>query len=241
VVGSGSVRHGGVWRGEVLFNQEEMMQTRTDTNGKVRGLGSPPTNDAKVQLEWAAPFHVEVGIIGHADLICHRWSVDGVEEKSKAAKGSKAKKSDDLESYVYRNDEQQICLPGEYLRQSIIHAAKFQQDPRSPRKSAMDLFKAGVVCLTPLAPILCPEVTTEWHYVDRRRVMVQRNGITRHRPAFNVGWRIQAVLLITVAEYISADFLHQVATRAGQLVGVGDNRPTYGRYGISHFKVVNLS
>jgi hypothetical protein len=231
----------GVARFFFLTQEEAMAATGTETNGKVRGIGSPPTNDAKNVIEWQTPFHVEIGIIGHADLICHRWSVDGVEEKSKAAKGSKAKKSDDLESYVYRNDEQQICIPGEYLRQSIIHAAKFQQDPRSPRKSAMDLFKAGVVCLTPLAPILCPEATTEWHYVDRRRVMVQRNGITRHRPAFNVGWRMTAVLLITVPEYLPADFLHQVATRAGQLVGVGDNRPTYGRYGIDHFKVVNLS
>ena len=73
--------------------------------------------------------------------------------KSKAAKGSAAKKSDDTESYLYRNGDGEISLPGEYLRQSIITAAKFQQDPRSPRKSAMDLFKAAVISLTPLASL----------------------------------------------------------------------------------------
>jgi len=221
------------------------MEPRTD-NGKQRGkqggIGSPPTNDAKDIFEFQEPFHVEIGVVGHADLICHRWSVDGVEEKAKAAKGSRAKKTDDLESYVYRNDERQICIPGEYLRQSIINAAKFHQDPRSPRKSAQDLFKAGVVSLTPLAPILCPDdPTTEWHYVDRRRVMVQRNGITRHRPAFNAGWRIDVTMLVTVPEYIPSDFLHQVVTRAGQLVGFGDNRPTYGRFGVAYFKTLKLT
>jgi hypothetical protein len=240
------VRRGKAW---FLFWEKTTVAKAagTATNGKKQpvpqpaGLGSPPTNDAADQIEWTDPYHIAVGIFGTADLIMHRWSVDGIEEKSKAAKGSKAKKTDDLESYVYRDEQKRICVPGEYLRQSVINAAKYHQDPRSPRKSAMDLFKAGVVCLTPLAPILCPKSTTAWHYVDRRRVMVQRNGITRHRPAFNAGWRIECQLLITVPEYISAAFLHKVLTRAGQLVGVGDNRPTYGRFGIDHFKTIVLS
>jgi hypothetical protein len=65
----------------------------------------------------------------------------------------KAKKTDDLESYVYRCDDYTIGVPGEYFRQSIINAAKFRQDPRSPRKSAMDLYKAGIVSLTELSSL----------------------------------------------------------------------------------------
>ncbi|MGE9244407.1 hypothetical protein, partial [Escherichia coli] len=87
---------------------------------------------------------------GSSDFLFHRWNAEAVDEKAAAAKNSKAKKTDDVESYVYRTEDGDLAIPGEYLRGSIIHAAKFRQDPRSPRKSAMDLFKAAVVVTTPL-------------------------------------------------------------------------------------------
>jgi hypothetical protein len=157
-----------------------------------------------------------------------------VAEKAAAAKGSKAKKSDNVESYVWRDDAGMLCLPGEYLRGSIVAAAKFHQDPRSPRKSAMDLFKAGVVSLTDLASL----GAKEWDYEDRRRVVVQRSGVTRVRPAMRKGWEATVCLMVTTPEYISPDFLQQVIAKAGLLVGVGDFRPTYGRFGISSFEVL---
>src|SRR5215472_2014044 len=103
------------------------------------------SNDAKNIIQTAEPYLVIIGIRGVSKLLLHRWSAEAVAEKAAAAKGSKAKKTDDVESYVYRDGNGIISLPTEYLRQSIIHAAKFQLDPRSSRKSAMDLFKAGLV------------------------------------------------------------------------------------------------
>src|SRR5688572_28469387 len=114
---------------------------------------SEKTNGGKVAIETGSPYVVSVSIEGAADLLFHRWNCEAVDAKSKATKNSKAKKEDDVESYVYRCEDGCIGLPGEYLRQSVIHAAKFRQDPRSPRKSAMDLFKAGIVCLTPIASL----------------------------------------------------------------------------------------
>ncbi len=110
---------------------------------------SEVNNDGNFAI--SIPYVVDVTIEGVADILFHRWSNEAVEAKAKAAKNSKAKKEDDIESFVYRNEEGEICIPGEYLRQSIIYAAKFKQDPRSPRKSAFDLFKAGIISLTPLA------------------------------------------------------------------------------------------
>src|SRR5262245_20198840 len=107
----------------------------------VIAIGPEVTNGAKSVVETSVPYGVLVRIVGTADLIFHRWNVEGVEAKAKAPKGSKAKKADDLETYVYRDDDANLCLPGEYVRQSMINAAKFRQDPRSPRKSAMDLYK----------------------------------------------------------------------------------------------------
>ena len=106
------------------------------------------TNGAEAAIVQGQPYRLAFQLTGTSDLLFHRWNAEAVDEKAKAAKNSKAKKTDDTASYLYRNDDGAICIPGEYVRQAIIHAAKFRQDPRSPRKSAMDLYKAGVVALT---------------------------------------------------------------------------------------------
>lgn len=196
---------------------------------------APVSNDAAPTIELDLPYVVTVQVTGAASLLFHRWSCEAVEAKSKAKKGSAAKKSDDVESYVYRNEHNEICLPGEYLRQAICYAAKFRQDPRSPRKSAFDLFKAGVAVLDELCPL--NNGTKDWDYLDQRRVMVQRNGITRSRPAFNKGWTATARFTILTPEYIDRNLFHEVLTMAGRLIGVGDFRPTYGRFQVDSFVV----
>jgi hypothetical protein len=216
----------------VVFKQGVFMNTN-GMNGLSAIGGEAPTNGAEQTIVAGVPYTVNVQIEGVADLLFHRWNCEAVEEKAKAAKGSKAKKTDDIESYVYRNANGILCLPGEYLRQSIIHAAKFRQDPRSPRKSAFDLFKAALVSLTDLASL----GVSEWDYVDKRRVTVQRNGITRSRPAMHAGWKAEVQFICTLPEYVSPAVLHDVLVNAGRLIGVGDFRPTYGRFQVKAFDV----
>ncbi len=201
----------------------------------------PVTNGAAPAISFSEPYLCRCVLVGVSDFLFHRWNVESVAEKGRAAKGSKAKKTDDLESYVYRNDLGQLCIPGEYARQAIIHAAKFRQDPRSPRKSAMDLFKAGVISLTPLAPVNANGEPVKgkpqaWDYEHRCRVTIQRNGITRTRPAMKTGWNISVDFLVNLPEYIPVDALHETLVNAGRLVGLGDFRPTFGRFSVTHFE-----
>jgi hypothetical protein len=198
-------------------------------------IGPEVTNGALATIDTSRPYIVRAILVGTAEIIFHRWNCEAVDAKSKAAKGSKAKKSDDVESYVYRNDANELSVPGEYVRQSIINAAKFRQDPRSPRKSAMDLFKAGVITLTPLASL----GVTEWDFEHRCRVQVQRNGVTRCRPAMKTGWTIEVDLMVNLPEYIAPDALHDVLVNAGRLIGIGDFRPTYGRFAVRAFDALN--
>lgn len=190
------------------------------------------TNGGADAISASEPFTVVVAIEGSADFLFHRWNAEAVETKAKAAKNSAAKKSDDIESYVYRLDDGNLAIPGEYLRQAIIHAAKFRQDPRSPRKSAMDLYKAGVVSLTALASL----GKDKWDYEDKRRVVIQRNGVNRVRPAMRAGWNAEFQLMVMLPEYISRQDLNEVVSTAGRLIGVGDFRPTYGRFQITKFE-----
>lgn len=200
-------------------------------NGNGSTIISAVSNDGAFAIEM--PYTVQVTVEGTAALLFHRWSVDGVEAKAKAAKGSKAKKEDDLESYIYRDQDGFVCLPTEYFRMAVVNAAKYKQDPRSPRKSAMDLFKAGIVGLSDL----CSLGVKEWQYVDRRRVMIQRNGITRHRPAMYPGWKASMEFQVLLPEYINPQMLNDTIQSAGKLIGVGDFRPTFGRFQINHFSL----
>ncbi len=194
--------------------------------------GEAPTNGAQFGVELQQPYRVLVEVEGTAPLLFHRWNCESVESKSKAKKGSAEKKTDDVESYVYRNDKNEICIPGEYLRGAIIGAAKFQQDPRSPRKSAMDLFKAAIVSLTPLASL----GKTNWDFLDKRRVTIQRNGVTRSRPAFNVGWSAKFLLMVTLPEYVDEQLLNATIQMAGRVIGLADFRPSFGRFLVISFK-----
>ena len=191
------------------------------------------TNDGESAV--FLPYRVEVTIEGVAPIMFHRWSCEAVEAKANAAKGSAAKKTDDVESYLYRDAAGEIAIPGEYLRQAIIEAAKYRQDPRSPRKSAKDLFKAAIISLTDLAST----GATEPDYLDRRRVCVMRAAVTRVRPALNAGWSATFQLMVQVPEYISPQLLNAVIADAGHLVGVGDFRPSYGRFVVTGFNVLD--
>lgn len=200
--------------------------------------GDAPTNGGENVLDAGRPYVARIKIQGVANLLFHRWNVESVAAKASAAKGSKAKKEDDIESYVYRmrdgDPTAELGLPGEYLRGAIIGAAKFRQDPRSPRKSAVDLYKAGIVSLTPLAGL----GVSAWDYLDKRRVQVQRAGITRVRPALLTGWMAEFDVLVNLPQYIPVADLQQVLVNAGSLIGVGDFRPTYGRFTVVGFSLL---
>jgi hypothetical protein len=191
----------------------------------------PVSNGGEAVINLSAPYNAKLSIEGTAPFLFHAWNVEAVDEKAKAAKGSRGKKTDNVESYVYRNDAGDLCIPGEYLRQALIHAAKYMQDPRSPRKSAMDIFKAGIVMHTEFASLGKPT----WDYLDQRRVQVQRNGITRTRPCMKSGWRATFEVGVILPEYITRELLGQTLSSAGRLIGLGDFRPTYGRFQVVEF------
>jgi hypothetical protein len=210
------------------------MAKRSDRDATEVG-GDVPTNGALDTIKNEMPYRIELTIKGDADILFHKWNCEEVDAKSKASKGSKSKKVDNLENYVYRLEDGTLAIPGEYLRQAIVHAAKFRSDPRSSRKSAMDLFKAGVISLTPLASM----GKKDWDYEDRRRAVIQRSGINRTRPACKSGWEATFVFLINTPDYIKENDFTNVAMDAGRLVGIGDFRPTYGRFHVTSSKVLN--
>lgn len=243
----GTPRPGQTWLAEARRDMARPGEARQPITGVERRMKtvekkefevlSEPGNGAEASISFSRPYSVEIDIEGVAALLCHRWQNESVEAKAKAAKNSAAKKTDDVNSYVYRCPDGTIGIAGTQLWSAIAGpagGAKYRQDPRSPRKSALDLYKAGVVVLTEAASL----GKTEWDYMDRRRVMVQRSGVTRERPAFVAGWTASFHLQVLLPEYIGPHDLHGVLVDTGRLVGLGDFRPTYGRFNVVRFEVL---
>ena len=76
----------------------------------------------------------------------------------------------------------------------------------------------------------------EWDYEDRRRVMIQRNGVTRVRPALTKEWTAEFQFLINLPEYVPPDALNDTLVNAGRLIGLAEFGPTYGRSAITRFE-----
>jgi hypothetical protein len=207
-------------------------------------IGGDVSNGGMTAIEVDAPYVARVTVTGTTKILWHRWQTDEVEARAKAAKGSVAKNTDNLEASVWRDEDGVICLPGEYLRGSLTDrrngAAKYRQDPRSPRKSALDLYKASIIPMTELAPITLADGSPahRWDHVDRRRVVIT-GAVTRERPALSAGWSATVDLMCQSPTYIPPLALAACLNDAGRLVGIGDFRPTFGRFVITTFEILD--
>lgn len=191
------------------------------------------TNGAESLISMTAPYIVKVTLQGITPILFHAWNSESIEERSRAPKNSAVRKSDDLESMVYRTDDGHLGIQGSVLQGALVEAGRHLQDPRSPRKSARDLIKSAIQVLTIVAPFE-PQVK-EWDYEDRRRVVVQRSGVTRTRPAMKEGWRVSFEILVNAPEYFSESSVQDLLTKAGLFSGLCDYRPTYGRFRVVAF------
>ena len=199
--------------------------------------GSQVSDDVEFSLP--QPYSAKVRIQGTQDILFHRWNEEYVQTKADAKKGSEEKKRDNPEAYVYRNDEGFICIPGRYIVRAVVEAGRNFQDPRSKKKMAKDLVQAAVMANEILSPILVKgEPTKDWEYEDRQRVCIMRSAVTRTRPAFKKGWQVDFTLISLVPDLVTPVFLRKLVDYAGLLEGLGDFRPTYGRFRVVHWEIV---
>jgi hypothetical protein len=184
---------------------------------------------------------LNVRIQGASKLLFHRYDCASVKVKGDAKKGSSDKKSDDLESYLYRDENNAVAVAAENIHACLAASAKSFQDPRSPRKSAMDLLKAGILVLPDLIPFTRDGETFEgWDFLDTRRVTIKQSAISRTRPGLEAGWELEFDVHILVPQLISVELFREVLQNAGAIVGLCDFRPRFGRFYVTACGLVEL-
>lgn len=179
------------------------------------------------------PYMVEVTIEGIAPVLYHRYDPEAVAAAAGAKKGSKERKQDNVESFVYRDDKGAVCIPAEWMKAALANAGRKFQDPSSPRKSARDLVRAAIL----VGPYLATTGKKVWDALDVRGVVIQKNRVTRTRPMLMAGWSVKFEITVNDPEYIDDQFLYQLVQRAGSHNGLGDFRPDFGRFRIKQWEV----
>ena len=134
---------------------------------------------------------------------------------------------------LYRDDQGNICIPGRYLHGAILEAAQHEPDPYNPRKNMHKLIRSSLVCLTELASLGVKKP----HHIDQRKAIWHGMKSVWCRPAFEKGW--QAKFLFRMAVEIPSSVLNHLIQLAGRLVGLADFRPTYGRFTVIDYRVLD--
>lgn len=196
------------------------------------------SNGAQDAILSGQPYRATVQIVGTMPLLMHCWNIEAISGKANAQKGSAEKKTDNLESYVLRDDDGFIVMPTINFCASIREAGRKFPDPTSPRKSMRDLLKAIVVPETENA--LINDGVKVWDAVDQRRVVIQRAGITRSRPMFNTGWTMTFDVMVLEPAYLDRELLFKLIESAGKFQAIGDFRPTYGRFRVGKFDISEI-
>lgn len=192
-------------------------------------------NDSESLIDAQRPYLATVKIVGTAKKLFHCWKQSTVSMKERGLKNSETKKTDDLESYVIRNEKGLITIPTANFCASIRYAGKAFADPSSPRKSMYD--KLNSICVPYDEYALINEGVNTWDYIDARRVVIQRAGITRQRPGFNEGWTATFKIMVLAPDFLPPARLREIIDYAGKFQGIGDFRPSHGRFRVDGFSI----
>lgn len=178
---------------------------------------------------------VKVRIEGISPLLMHRFPVGEEDKESKVRNRTQTK--DDVESYLYQDEEGKLVQPATHLIASLKKAGAKFQIPGQGKLTFKNLMGSGAVIIE---PDMILHENQKWE-IDRRPVVIrsgaQRSRIVRSRPM------LKEWALVFNIEYdedeIPKSVLNEVLVYAGKRVGIGDFRPSvggsFGRFIVTQF------
>jgi hypothetical protein len=181
-------------------------------------------------------------LTGTAPLLMHNERL--ADPTSKYAKGMKAltgkrKKTDEDHAEIKRAEwwgglytnaeENEVVVPVDWILAMALAGAKKSKD--GPK------VKSGVFEVTPEFPLAYEgkrelgKLFDDGRFVDYRGVGVNGKRVMRCRPRFP-NWELK-IELDYDENVLDARELRQFVAVAGQLIGIGDYRPRFGRFTVS--------
>jgi len=188
----------------------------------------------KIRIEGTAP------LVLHSDRLCN--PLDPLTKTLKQYTGKRKKTDEDLAEIariewmagLYHDDTVGIHVPGQNLDATIRGAAKLQKRGQDVKRGLMTLEeKVPLEYEGSKKPaVLFGDGNTE--FVDMRSVVIQRARLMRCRPIFHK-WALEFSVGYNI-DIFNRDDVVDLITTGGQLIGLCDMRPRYGKYTVKVLK-----
>lgn len=185
--------------------------------------------------------NVTMVLTGAAPLLMHgNGLADPLSDEAKKMKrlsGKRTKTDEDhvamrrleFESSLYMDPEHGPYLPGANIARSLLDAAKIRRNGKKVER--------GLIVISPVNALEYDgprDVSGLWNNPKFRHIagakLQGKATVMRCRPIF-LEWSCTATALLNPS-VLSPDELSEIASDAGQMVGVGDWRPWHGRFNI---------
>jgi len=173
-------------------------------------------------------------LLMHADTLC-----DPLHPKTKAMKklSGERKKTDktheqmadiEWEAGLYYDPEIGPYIPGANILRMLQEAGKATKQGTAVKRSVFILEEE--IPLGYAGPRKKEKLAKDAAFRDRRSVVVSRSRVMRTRPIFR-DWELTFTLLFADGSF-NVEELTAIVERAGIMVGLGDYRPTFGRFDV---------
>jgi len=188
--------------------------------------------------ETAKTGRLRIIVDGKSPLLTHNPESMGI--AADAMKGGRIPAPDvEAEAGCYRLADGTCALKGESFRAAALGAAGAWKMKKSSARSRL----AHIIVVEELVPLLRLDGTPISDYViDKRRAIVQRQGIVRCRPRFDE-W--SAVFTFEYDSMLVPEpkLIVDILQDAGGRIGVGDYRPArngwFGRFNVRAYQVLD--
>jgi hypothetical protein len=181
---------------------------------------------------------IRIIVDGKTPLLTHNpESMNIIKE---ATKGSRIPPPEiEAEAGCYRTSDGTCALKGESFRGAELAAASAYRIKKASLRYAF----AHIIVLEELVPLMRRDGTPISDYViDKRRAIVQRQGIIRCRPRFDE-WSAMFTFQYDPIIVTDSKLIVDVLQDAGGRIGVGDYRPArngwFGRFNVRAYQVLD--
>jgi hypothetical protein len=127
---------------------------------------------------------------------------------------------------LYLDEKQKPCLPMMNVRKSLIMGARLSKGGKEVERGVIVL--DSEISLQYKGPKTKEALWEDKRFVDARTVVIGRAKQVRYRPLFRK-WMAEVQLLVS-DDIINIQNLMNYWRAAGQMIGIGDFRPLFGRY-----------
>lgn len=189
-------------------------------------------------------YTVQTSITGVAPLMQHRFPIppDVLNPKGGTKVTGARYFSEEWKEYFYATPEGEIYQPASHIEGALVRGAAQFKITGKRGKSYKELFQ-GNVFVAPDAILHHLKVPHSLDadadkplYLDVRPVIVNRARVVRIRPTFKPGWCLEFEIQV-LDDQISDSIVNDVLVLAGKTCGIGDYRPKFGRFMVTHFEV----